>query len=264
MILNDPPPLKPSTKPIPERPETLALDWYDKKPKSFQKVQNNIIKDIIKDILKTSYENKLGHIPSALSWVKMLYEIFSFYNIKDNIFIFGKFWGAQGLYAVLRELKIADVKHMSELPFVYNINYETIGDTLGFACGIAMATKKPVICVMPDACMQSGYIYEAIEFILQHDLNIKIFVDDNGQGVCDYTDNVLSLKPLKTMLKGYNKCFCLNPNSNNKKILSFTANESCFYFYKNTKGDMIPLMQDKSWHYKLLDEETYNKLMLTF
>ena len=127
-----------------------------------------------------------------------------------------------------------------------------------------MATKKPVICVMPDACMQSGYIYEAIEFILQHDLNIKIFVDDNGQGVCDYTDNVLSLKPLKTMLKGYNKCFCLNPNSNNKKILSFTANESCFYFYKNTKGDMIPLMQDKSWHYKLLDEETYNKLMLTF
>lgn len=219
-------------------------------------------KNIIKDILKDSYENKLGHIPSALSWMKMLYEIFSFYNIKENNFIFGKFWGAQALYAVLRELKIANVKHMKELPFVYNINYETIGDTLGYASGIAFAGKKPVICIMSDSCMQSGYVYEAIEFILQHDLNVKVFIDDNHQGVCGFTDETLSINPLKHLLKGYNKCFILNPNNNNFKVLKFTENKSCFYFYQNFKGDEIPLMREPLWHYKTLDEKTYKKLII--
>lgn len=219
------------------------------------------LKRMIQDVLTNSYNNKLGHIPSALSWLKMLYQIFKIYDTENNIFIFGKFWGTQSLYAVLRELKIADVKHMSELPFVYNINYETIGDTLGYACGVAMSSEKPVICVLSDACLQSGYVYEAIEFMLHHKLNIKVFIDNNNEGVCDKLENILSIDPLISMLKMYNKIAFLEPDDENFEFIRNTNNSSMFYFYRNIKGDLLPLMQDKKWHYKILDEQTYLDLM---
>ena len=214
---------------------------------------------IIWDILKQSYQKKLGHIPSALSWMKMLYEVFTVFNTEDNIFIFGKFWGSQALYAVLRELQIQDTDNFKDLSWIWNLNYETIGDTLGYACGVSMMQDKPVLCLMSDSCLQSGYVYEALEYIVQHSLNLKLLVDDNHSGVIGKTENCLSLRPLREMLCGLGVYHELDPNTDNHLELLKPGFQ--VYFYQSTKGDGVLGLQDPKWHYKLLDTETYQRLV---
>ena len=137
------------------------------------------------DLLKYSFEQKLSHIPSALSmldYVDVLFTDEFVVPYRDHIVI-GKPFGAQSYYLVWKKLGFLDkieelnigVKH-DEISFV-DYGEETMGNALGVAAGIAMTTDKNVWVNLSDASLQMGNTLEAIQFIGHN--NIKnIFMSD--------------------------------------------------------------------------------------
>ena len=213
----------------------------------------------INNILKISYDLDLGHIPSALSWFDFLDCLLQMIDVNQYKIVLGKFWGAQALYYATQKNLGLTVTETKNIPFLENKNFETIGDTLGYASGIAFAQSKPVIFICSDAVFQSGYMYEAINFIKQYHLNVLILVDNNNQQVCGNIDDIQSIQPIKELLKScFLYCECNGHNrdeikKNLKLMLSLGGPK--VMFFRTVKGYGIQEMQAPDWHYRKLSHE---------
>lgn len=79
----------------------------------------------------------------------------------------------------------------------------SLGHGLGIAAGMALAGKLDaknhlVFTVIGDGESQEGTIWEAAMFASQHRLsNLVAFLDRNGLGSEDYTENTVGLEPVK-------------------------------------------------------------------
>jgi transketolase len=210
-----------------------------------------------KAILEYSFKHKLGHIPSALSMVDYVDELFTKRLVTpDDFIVLGKPFGAQAYYLVWQKLGyLTDIDNLSvavkhdEIPFV-DFSEETIGDSLGIAAGIAMTTDKLVWVNMSDATLQMGPTLEAIQFIGQHQLkNLLVTIDFNGAQVTGATDDIVSVEPVVSFFKenGWEVYHDLaNFNISNKPKV---------FILRTSKGQGIPSMEGdiKKWHYKKIE-----------
>jgi transketolase len=223
-----------------------------------------------KELLAYSFENKLGHIPSAMSMIDYLDVLFTgkFVTPDDHILL-GKPFGAQAYYLVWRKLGYlteieqlsAGVKH-DEVSFV-DYSEETMGNALGIAAGIAMTTDKKVWVNLSDATLQMGNTLEAIQFIGQHRLkNIFVTIDYNNAQVTGRVDDILTVSPVLQLFKGYGwtlqevdghdklaleKTFKGIDNSNPTVVVCHTL-----------KGHGIKEIEEdiRKWHYKQIETLT--------
>jgi transketolase len=210
-----------------------------------------------KKILEYSYKHGLSHIPSALSMVDYLQELW--YNrlvtTEDHIVI-GKPFGAQAYYLIWRELGLIDnieelsmgLKH-DEIDFV-DYSEETIGNALGVAIGMAMASDKLVWVNITDATLQMGNTLEAIQFIGHHRLhNIMLTIDYNDSQVVGKTSDVISVEPVIEFFRGYGW-----QAENDLKYFGIGTYPKVFIM-NTTKGDGVQTMIDnnKLWHYKKIE-----------
>ena len=150
-------------------------------------------------------------------------------------FICGKYWGMQSYFASYYNQTKIKVKNLRELPFIFQQNLESIGDILGFATGVSLSSGQRTICFISDAQLQSGYVYEAMNFIIQHNLNILVLVDFNKLQVCDRVENIVSVNPFLKAYKeiieycdGHNQkeirdCLKENLNSKTPKVIIFNT-----------------------------------------
>ena len=156
---------------------------------------------MINEILDYSYKNNLGHIPSALSMSTYIPIIFKYIN-KNDIIIIGKPFGSQAYYLTWKELGWLDniddlhpiVKH-DEIDFVY-YSEETIGNSLGVAAGVSLATDKKIYVNISDACLQMGPTLEAIQFIGKNGGNILVTVDYNNSQVTGKCSDIIPVHPV--------------------------------------------------------------------
>ena len=58
-----------------------------------------------------------------------------------------------------------------------------IGDQVPVACGMALASKRPVICFMGDGAAEEDYVLSALGFASTHKLGILFVVEDNDLSV---------------------------------------------------------------------------------
>jgi transketolase len=223
-----------------------------------------------KELLTYSYEQQLGHIPSAMSMVDYLDVLFTgkFVTPEDYILL-GKPFGAQAYYLIWRKLGYLDkiehlgagVKH-DEVPFV-DYSEETMGNALGVAAGIAMTTDKRVWVNLSDATLQMGNALEAIQFIGHNKLkNIFVTIDYNNAQVTGEVDNILTVRPCIQFFKEYG-WFVQEIDGHDKLALRNTFSNLVdtipnVVFCHTSKGHGVREIEKdiQKWHYKKIETLT--------
>lgn len=219
-------------------------------------------------LLEFSYENKLTHVPSALSMLTYIDVIFRNGFIKpyrDKI-VLGKPFGSQAYYVVWRELGYIDnieklslgVKH-NEIDFV-DYSEETMGNALGVSAGIALANPNQRVWVnLTDATLQMGSTLEAIQYIGHNNLkNIIMTVDYNNYQVTGNTSEVLSVDPVIDFLNNnkWDVIECSGHDEDNiKSHFPVMSNNPVVVIYKTTKGHGVDYMEADpiKWHYRPME-----------
>lgn len=215
-----------------------------------------------KKLLEHSYRHKLGHIASALSMVDYLQSVFNVVTREDKIVI-GKPFGAQAYYLLWKELGWLDdidnlhigVKH-DQIEFV-DYSEETMGNALGVAAGIAMATDKRVWVNISDAALQMGNTLEALQFIGHNRIkNIFVTVDYNGSQVTGSTDDILSVEPCIDFCRHYG-WWTQVVDGHNKLHLDASFGNTVenipnIVFCRTKKGHGVSSIEGNPelWHYK--------------
>lgn len=216
--------------------------------------------DLRKEIIKISYENKLGHIASALSMVNLLDDFFeNKYKPNDgDMFYCGKPYGSQAFDVTMRKHGYGSVNvafsGLQESSEWIHMVEATLGNALGVAVGAAYANKLrgkkgTIYCLMGDAAMTQGVAWEAVQLAAKLKLdNIHLMVDNNKMGIIEEESTLHNFREKFTAF-GWDT-YGLFPN---KPVVTV---------YKTVKGKGVSYMeQNPEWHYKTLDEEHYLKAM---
>lgn len=209
-------------------------------------------------LLTYSYEQGLSHIPSALSMLDYVDELFSNRLVTpEDYIIIGKPFGSQAYYLVWEKLGYLDnieslspgLKH-DEIDFV-DYSEETIGNALGVASGIALTTDRLIWVNITDGALQMGNTLEAIQFIgAKCQNNILLTVDYNGSQVTGRTDDIITVDPVIQMLSLYGW------DVHYDSLDNFKISDKPSAFIMNTvKGDGVDTMiqDEKKWHYKKIE-----------
>ena len=224
---------------------------------------------MIKELLKYSFENNLAHIPSALSMLDYISVVFNYIKKSDNIII-GKPFGAQTYYLVWKQLGwLKDIQNLhmgvkhDEIEFVL-YSEETIGNALGVAAGVSLASDKKTYVNLSDAALQMGNTLEAIQFIGQHNLDVLVTVDYNGSQVTGNTKDIIDVTAVIEFFKNNSfKTYITDGHDKDKihavlkEVIDFK--EPTVIFFKTKKGYPFKEMVNntKQWHYRKLNEKDF-------
>ncbi len=188
-------------------------------------------------IIDVAYRDGMGHIPSALSILEIVWDLYDKVMTKDDQFILSKGHGCMALYAVLeaKGLMTWNEKLWGHPKRGGAILASTgsLGHGLPMAVGLAMAKKIKgekgrVFCLIGDGECNEGTTWESSLLMQRFGLdNLKVIVDDNGTSLFDIP---------------------VLPN---------------FQFYKTVKGDGVPYLQGREWHNKKLTKEDYDNLTMS-
>jgi len=196
-----------------------------------------------KRILQKAYEDGMGHIPSALSILDIVWELYDKVMGPDDQFILSKGHGVMALYAVLeaKGLLVWDTKLMGHPKRGGAILASTgsLGHGLPIAVGLAMAKKIKgehgrVFCLIGDGECNEGSIWESALVASHQKLdNLSVIVDYNHSG-----DRALLLGDLKAKFKAFG--------------IDADVRDTI-------KGNGVPEIQSPEWHNKKLTKEIYEK-----
>lgn len=223
-----------------------------------------------KELLEYSFQNKLSHIPSAMSMLDYVDVLFTegFVTPDDGIVI-GKPFGAQAYYLVWQKLGYLDnieklsvgVKH-DEILFV-NYGEETMGNALGVAAGIAMTTDQRIWVNLSDASLQMGNTLEALQFIGHNKMtNVFVTVDYNGAQVTGNVDDILTVDPIRDMCRNYGWLVKDVEGHDRERLItafdSLSVSKSNIVFCHTKKGYGVKTIEQdiKKWHYKKIETLT--------
>lgn len=223
-----------------------------------------INKDLREKILRYSFSRSWAHIPSALSQCDFMKDLFSVIDPYEFKFVFGKFYGSQGVYIPLAETHNIDVESLSyflspkELPFIVENSY-TIADSLGFAIGYSMGTGKRTIVTVTDGVLQSGYMYEAFMLLKKFNPNVLVLIDNNNMQVCSHTSDIVNIEPMLSMISTMLPTSRVNGHGDNKALISdvIARPGAQVIIFDTIKGCGVPDMENNDlWHYRKISSET--------
>ena len=226
---------------------------------------------MIDKVVNFSREQSLTHVPSALSMLTYVDNIFNTKKIiprRDRI-VLGKPFGSQAYYVVWKELgylpgvdisKLSvGVKH-AEIDFV-DYGEETMGNALGVAIGIAYANPSQRVWVnITDATLQMGSTLEALQYIGHNQItNIIVTVDYNNMQVTGSTRQVLTVDPTINMCSEYGWNVRVVDGHDTQSIHNswiHAFNRPVIYFYKTIKGYGVDYMVNDpvKWHYRPIED----------
>lgn len=248
-----------------------------------RKYNEIVAKHIRQTILTMSYEAKVAHIPSAFSMCDYLAVLFdSIVSPSTHKMIFGKPFGAQSYYALFAyygwigpDLSqygsvVPEWRYIiqNEHPLVTYID-ESMGNCLSVACGIATADTN-VFVNISDAAFQEGTVWESILYAGSHKLsNLIMAIDNNNMQALGKISDISDIGNLAKKLESfgweayecdghdidaiYNICDLIKQSKSDRpKAIIFHT----------TKGKGISFIEgDTTWHYGILDEESYKKAL---
>ena len=225
-------------------------------------------------ILDVAYRDGMGHIPSALSILDIVYTLYNSVMTPDDQFILSKGHGVMALYAVLEEKGLLDwSKRLMGHPKrdvadggAILASTGSLGHGLPMAVGLAMAKKIKgedgrVFCLVGDGECNEGTTWESAMVAAHHKLdNLVVIVDQNHSSDRALDTGKLSEKfdafgwhPRK--IKGHLEhdfIVSMDPPEHNEEPLCVVS--------ENIKANGVPFMQnDPSWHNRKLTKEEYEK-----
>lgn len=264
----------------------------DCKIKEYEKIANNIRKQILSMLYKT----KSPHIGSSFSCVETLVALY--YNIMsispENVnnpcrdrFIFSKGHACPALYSVLSEKGFikkdvfagfavdgGTLEHHPTINCKWGIEFSSgsLGHGLSVAAGMAYAAKKDnkkykIYALLSDGELNEGSTWEPIMFSAQHKLNnLVTIVDYNKMQALGFTKDIIDLDPLakKWELFGW-EAKEVDGHSFEQIIDAFETFDYKSYKPKviiahTIKGKGVSFMENNLlWHYRPPNKEEYEK-----
>ena len=163
--------------------------------------------EVRRAILEMALAAGKGHVASSLSWVEIAVALFYGGAMKpEDRFVLSKTHGHLTLDAILDALGVkADRLMWPGWPFQCS---GSLGQGLGMAAGMALAKKLDnapgrVFCVLSDAELHEGAIWEAVMFAAHHKLNLTAIVDNNKQCCANFTEDVLAIEPMGQKFRAF-------------------------------------------------------------
>ena len=197
-----------------------------------------------KRILDIAYRDGMGHIPSALSIVDILWDLYNRIMTEDDQFILSKGHGALALYVVLEAKGLLSLDQPLQghprRGGAILASTGSLGHGMPMAVGLALAKKIKdesgiVFCLVGDGECNEGTIWESALLASKFNLdNLKIIVDDNRS-----SDRALDMGDIE------------------HKFESFGLNALVM---QTTKGKGVRMMEtDPSWHNRKLTKEEHKE-----
>jgi transketolase len=240
------------------------------------------LKLIRKNILKNSFLNKAGHIPSAFSIIEILYVLYNISMKKEDKFLLSKGHGCLGLYAILLQKNLITEEQFYSFSKYDSIlgghpdrnknkNIEISAGSLGhgmpIAVGMSLSKKIKnergrIYCLIGDGEANEGTTWESS--IMADNLklnNLICIVDNNNSQVRSLPTNQI-LKKFNSF--GFNVYEC---DGHDLKQLEQSFNiesEKPICIIANTiKGYGIKEMVDNmhTWHHGPPNQEQYDKFI---
>jgi transketolase len=229
--------------------------------------------EIRRAILENALRIGKGHIASALSWVEIAVALFYGTMKSGDRFVLSKTHGHLTLDAILadrsRILPGMFFCHEMMWPGWPAICSGSLGQGLGIAAGMALAqkldgSKGRTFCVLSDAELHEGAIWEAVMFAAHHKLrNLIAIVDNNQQSCANFTSDVLNINPIQAKFAafGWDSDEYDDDRGHNAEALAgrFTLRSNppphehwpIVQIVKTIKGKGIPFMEgNPKWHHR--------------
>lgn len=219
-------------------------------------------------ILEVALRDGMGHIPSALSILDIIWVLYDKVMTKDDQFILSKGHGVMALYAVLEEKGLLDwsgklMGHPKRGGAIL-ASTGSLGHGLPMAVGLAMAKKikgekGKVFCLIGDGECNEGTIWESAMIAAHHKLDNIIVIVDQNHSSDRALDNISLTNKFKAFgwssfeTFGHNETMLEYALDDAKKLTCIVAN--------TLKGNGVPILQSPEWHNKKISKEIYDKII---
>lgn len=229
-----------------------------------------MIRKLRNRILEVALRDGMGHIPSALSILDIVWTLHDKVMMNDDQFILSKGHGVMALYAVLEEKGLLDwSKKLMGHPKrggAILASTGSLGHGLPMAVGLALAKKIKgekgrVFCLVGDGECNEGTTWESAMLAAHHRLdNLVLIVDQNHS-----SDRALHTGNLFDKFGSFGWDFQQVDGHSIKEISMYIKeyegfSSNPFVLIADTvKGNGVPFMQENSWHNKQLTKEEYEK-----
>lgn len=226
------------------------------------------IKKLRNRILEVALRDGMGHIPSALSILDIIWVLYDRVMTKDDQFILSKGHGVMALYAVLEEKGLLDwsrklMGHPKRGGAIL-ASTGSLGHGLPIAIGLAIAKKikgEPgrVFCLIGDGECNEGTVWESAMLAAHRRLsNLIAIVDQNHS-----SDRALDTNDLVKKFDAFG-WYAVDLDGHSSEIqmnLNLPSDDpNPYVIIANTiKGNGVPFMQESSWHNKKITKEEYEK-----
>lgn len=228
-----------------------------------QKLRNRILEIALRD--------GMGHIPSALSILDIIWVLYDDVMTKDDQFILSKGHGCMALYAVLEEKGLFDWSTKAQghpkRGGAILASTGSLGHGLPMAVGLALAKKikgEPgrIFCLVGDGECNEGTTWESAMIAAHHKLdNLVVIVDQNHSSdrALDFGDLHEKFSAFgfhtNTVFDGHNR---IGLESLFKVWLTGRPEA---YICNTIKGNGVSFMQDPSWHNRKITLTEYENYL---
>jgi len=226
-------------------------------------------KDLRRRILEKGYEEKLGHLGSALSCVDCIQYLYANVLKEEDVFILSKGHGAMALYAVLEQQgKKPEWKMHPDYDEANGISATTgsLGHGLPIAVGRAFAKQQKgkgnVYVMVGDGEMQEGSNWEALELAKVLKLeNLVVLIDWNKyQAVSPLTETTYGgydLMKAKFQAFGFNTVKIDGHDEKQLSTLSNLEDRLNVVILDTIKGKGVESLEDNHAHVWLQNSIEY-------
>lgn len=217
---------------------------------------DNSLKKIIFRILEISYKTKSSHVGSNLTCAPILYDIYEKKKC-DDIVILSCGHANLSLLCTLEHYGIIDnaefeFKKMGchpkrDLNKGIFVSSGSLGQAVTIAAGFAHVYKnstRKIYCVSSDGeAIGEGSLIEALQFVYSSGLNnFHLYINANGFSALNQVDIAFLRKKVQ---------------------LYFRNPENC-EIYNHRYDPVFAILPDLIAHYKVLDQNEYEKLLLSY
>ncbi len=238
-----------------------------------------MINKLRKRILEVAYRDGMGHIPSALSILDIVWALYDKVMTPDDQFILSKGHGCMALYAVLEEKGLLDWSQKlwghPKRGGAILASTGSLGHGLPMAVGLAMAKKIKgeegrVFVLVGDGECNEGSVWESALLAAHHKLdNLWLLIDQNGSSERALSTGSLARKfqefgwlsrePEHGHIKEGFTCLPLWVFMNHFNPYPTPSGKPNCITFNTTKGNGVPMMQSPEWHNRKLTKEDYEK-----
>lgn len=239
-----------------------------------------------KEIIRFKTNTGSGHLASSLSVVDTLVSLYydneTFFNHKTDKIIFGKAHGGPAVYPILADLgyfSASELEKYCKPEGILRLHPDqtipgcefvggSLGNAIGYAAGLAWADRgKKIICILGDAELYEGSVWESLLFIAHNKLsNLIILVDRNGLGILGETEVLLKLEPLSAKFSsfGFEVLVADGHNFNSlRNVFSKAPTKNTVVILNTIKSKGVAFMEGKAEFHTIIpkDKDVIKKML---